>query len=247
MIDNHIHIGQYEEIYYEPLKILSIVKEKGITEAGYSSITSGKEDVNYNEIYSEIMVTISSFSSESFKPYLWFVPSYIDEGITTEKAFSDIPYKGIKLHPFANNWDFSNKKQEHCLHELFAFAQEKDIPVLIHTGPNIVDAPNRFELFFGKYPGTKIILAHCRPVDEAIVMLKNYPNVYGDTSFVPEEWIQLLIKNGLGSKLITGSDFPITHYFATHYENANNKYFTLEDQYDKDVDMMKKITEIKQK
>ena len=241
MQDNHIHFGEFEEIYYDPVEVLHIVEEKGVTEAAYSSTTSMRKEVKYREVYIEIKSAISAFSPELFKPYLWYVPSYIYEGLTVKKAFSDFPYKGIKLHPFANNWDFSEKEHEHGLHELFAFAQDSCLPVLIHTGPNIVDAPKRFELFFGKYPETKIILAHCRPVAEAIEILKKYSNVYGDTAFVPEEWIRLLIENGLGSKIITGSDFPITHYSATHYENVDAALFTLKDQYNADIDMIKKI------
>ena len=239
MTDNHIHIGQYEEIYYEPLEILTIVQNKGITEIVYSSTTSGKDGVKYNEVYSEIASVVSVFPHESYKPYLWFVPSYIDEGLTLEKAFSDLPYKGIKLHTFLNNWDFTEKKQERCLHEMFAFAQDKNIPVLIHTGPNGVDAPDRFEMFFAKYPKTKIILAHCRPIEEAVIMLKKYPNVYGDTAFVPEEWIRLLIMNNTENKIVTGSDFPITHYSKTHFFNDNGENITLEEQYQTDIDTMK--------
>ena len=215
------------------------MKDKGVTEAVYSSTTSAKEDVKYREVYSEIASALSAFPPELFKPYLWFVPSYINEGLTVQKAFADMPYKGIKLHPLANNWDFADKKHEQCLHETFAFAQEKGAPILIHSGPNGVDAPDRFALFFDTYPEAKVTLAHCRPIEEAIAVLKKYPNVHGDTSFVPEEWIHLLVENGLGSKIITGSDFPITHYWATHYQNKKN--ITLEEQYQEDIETMRKF------
>jgi predicted TIM-barrel fold metal-dependent hydrolase len=243
MTDNHIHFGQFEEAYYEPLEILRIVKDSGITGAAYSSTTNCREGVKYGEVYTEIAQAVSAFSPAIFMPYLWFVPSYLDEGITVEKAFSELPYKGIKIHPLANNWDSSDTRHERCLHELFAFAQDKHIPVLIHTGPNGVDAPGRFELFFGKYPEVKIILAHCRPVEEAVAMLKKYPNVYGDTAFVPEEWTRILFENDLGSKIITGSDFPITHYWAIHYPTNHchrdrNDAITLQNQYRGDVLIM---------
>lgn len=177
MTDNHIHIGQFEEVYYEPLEILRIVKDSGITSAAYSSTTSGEAGVKYSEIYTEIASTVSAFSPDVFMPYLWFVPSYLNEGLTVEKAFSELPYKGIKMHPLANTWDSLEKKHERCLHELFGFAQDRSIPVLIHTGPNGVDAPGRFESFFGQYPEAKIILAHCRPIEETVAMLKKYPHV----------------------------------------------------------------------
>jgi predicted TIM-barrel fold metal-dependent hydrolase/ribosomal protein L37AE/L43A len=240
MTDNHIHIGQFEEIYYDPLEILRIVKDAEVTEAAYSSTTSGKEGVKYSEVYSEIAKAVSMFSPEIFKPYLWFVPSYRAEGLTAEKAFSDAPYKGIKIHPFANDWDLSQNNIRSCLHGLFEFAQDKNLPVLIHTGPNGVDAPGRFEAFFGKYPKTTIILAHCRPIEEAIAMLKKYPNVRGDTAFVPIEWVQMLADNKLEDKIILGSDFPVTHYWTTHDQNTQIGSVTLEEQYREDIHTMRK-------
>jgi hypothetical protein len=109
MIDTHIHIGQFEEVYYKPLEILQIVADSGITEAVYSSTTSGKEGVKYKEIRTEIEKALSGFPCDTYKPYLWYIPPYIDEELHIEKIMSDLPYKGIKIHPLANNWDFSQK------------------------------------------------------------------------------------------------------------------------------------------
>ncbi|MDR2194714.1 MAG: amidohydrolase family protein [Treponema sp.] len=233
MIDYHVHIGQFEEVYYDPLEILQIVADSGVSGCAYSSTTSGKEGITYGEIRKEVELAVSKFSSDTFKPYLWYIPSYRNEGITIEKAMDDLPYKGIKIHPRANNWNRSIPESDSILHELFGFAGEHTIPILIHTGPNGVDAPATFEDFFAAYPNAKVILAHCRPIREAIKMLKKYDNVYGDTSFVPKEWMAQLIRSRVGNKIYTGSDFPITHYMETHYyfERKNNQNFSLHDQY----------------
>jgi hypothetical protein len=48
-IDKHLHIGQFYEAYYEPLEVLRIVTEAGITDTVYSSATIAKADLRYRE------------------------------------------------------------------------------------------------------------------------------------------------------------------------------------------------------
>jgi predicted TIM-barrel fold metal-dependent hydrolase len=234
--DTHIHIGQFENVFYNPLEVLQIVADSGITSGVYSSTTSGKEGVKYQEIRMEIELALYTFPSDIFKPYLWYIPSYMDEGITIAKAMEDLPYKGIKIHPVANDWNFKEQKNVYCLHELFAYAQDNSLPVLIHTGPNGVDAPGTFQSFFKQYKSVKFILAHCRPVDEAKIMIEKYPNVYGYTSFMDESGMRYVIKAGLADKLFTGSDFPITHYWKTYQQD--NNCISLYDQYQEDIKSM---------
>jgi predicted TIM-barrel fold metal-dependent hydrolase len=236
MFDHHIHIGQFEEMYYDPLEILQIVVDSGVSGCIYSSTTSGKDGVKYNEIRKEIELTLSRFPHETFKPYLWYVPSYKNEGITIEKAMNDLPYQGIKIHPVANDWDRTVPGNDRILHDLFEYADEYRIPILIHTGPNGVDAPNTFEDFFVKYSKVKYVIAHCRPIEDAIKILIKYDNVFGDTSFVPEEWMIKLVQSGLKDKIYTGSDFPITHYWETHL--SGNSDTSLINQYCDDIMQM---------
>jgi len=86
---------------------------------------------------------------------------------------NELDYGGFKLHPYGNKWDFENDgKHLEILHKVFDYADRRNFPILIHTGESGVDRPNRFERFFGEYKNAKIILAHSRPVNETIKMLK---------------------------------------------------------------------------
>ena len=67
-----------------------------------------------------------------------------------------------------------------------------------------------FSSFFPLYPKTRFLLAHYRPLPEAISLISGYSNVYGDTAFVSETDIQKIVEEGLSQKIILGSDFPIT-------------------------------------
>jgi len=236
LTDNHVHIGQWNDIYYCPLEILQIVAEQGIKSCVYSSTTSGVKNLKYSRIEKEISTAAKIFSPSKFKPYFWYIQPYIKSGITAKNAFENLPYKGIKLHPKLFRWNFHDKTHAKALHSLFSYAAENDIPVLIHTGPESFTKPEFFEPFFAEYSTVKFTLAHCRPVDETIAMFTLYKNVYGDTAFLPEEDLLKIIKAGFSKRIILGSDFPLTHCYAI---NPPRKW-TLQMQYARDVEMLKK-------
>lgn len=243
MTDNHVHIGQFHEVYYKPLDVLDIVTGAGVEHIVYSSTTSGKDGIYYKEIESEIMEAVSRYPPPGIVPFFWYIPSYIDEGISPEAAFQNLPYGGIKLHPRAHRWDLENNRHLDCLHSIFSFCRNHGFPILIHTGEDDFERPRFFEQFIAEYCDVHCILAHCRPVSETIEMFRTYKNVYGDTAFLSEDSLKTIIQTGFDSRLIPGSDFPITHYFRTKYpQKGENPVISLQAQYAKDI---QKFAEIK--
>ena len=233
MTDNHIHIGQFYNAYYEPCEILDIVAEAGVTDVVYTSTTSAKDGVHYAEVEREIAGAAALYDPERYKPFLWFIPPYIDQGLGIEEVFNSLPYAGIKLHPRAHRWDLSDRRHLYCLHSIFDFADENALPILIHTGEDDFERPGYFTDFFSRYSGVRCILAHCRPVPETIALFRSYPNVYGDTAFLSPEGAQEIIKAGFGNRLFPGSDFPITHYFADN--SGVTQAVHLREQYRNDI------------
>ncbi|MDR1583032.1 MAG: amidohydrolase family protein [Prevotellaceae bacterium] len=238
MTDSHIHIGQFKDVYYDPIEVTEIVMSAGMEGMSFSSTSSCKDNVLYSEIEKEITSFLSRipYSDEVIRPFFWYIPDYINQNITPENASSCIPYKGIKIHPFSQHWDFNVTQHMEILHSLFEYAARNNLPVLIHTGHSGVDSANRFECFIDEYRYTKFILAHCRPLDVTIEMLKKYNNVYCDTSFAPKSDIRQLTSSGFRDKIIFGSDFPVTHFFKTKYPNpCDNSSISLKEQYAEDI------------
>jgi predicted TIM-barrel fold metal-dependent hydrolase len=235
MEDSHIHIGQFEETYYNPVEVLQIVLDAGVEKCFYSSTSSCIRGIKYQQIEKEIEDTAKIFDPEIMQPLLWFTPDYMEQEITIAKAFSNLPYKGIKLHPRAHKWDLKDIRHIDCLHSLFGFANDNHLPVLIHTGEDDFEKPDFFESFFAEYEKANTILAHCRPIDKTLEMFKKYDHVKGDTAFVPQENIQSIIDRGYKDRLLTGTDFPITHYFATKYKNSSK---SPEEQYQEDINLL---------
>jgi hypothetical protein len=140
MTDNHIHIGQFEEVYYDPLEVVSIVMSSPYDLKGlaFSSTTSCEEDISYTQIGAEIQGLLSSmpYALENVRPFFWFIPDYVKQGVNIENASLLIPYRGIKIHPYAHSWDFGNQRQMSALHGLFDYTARHTLPVFVHTGHN---------------------------------------------------------------------------------------------------------------
>lgn len=230
IFDNHIHIGRFFDIYYDAKTVFKILKDAGVIGFMYSSTTSG-ETVDskdaalqlYQKIKEEIIdaqKTAASFNLNSF-PLYWIIPlvhRFLPE-LTLKKAMSEAPYKGFKLHPRANIWDISEPFTRDLAESAFIYADQKKLPILIHTGPDI-DRADLFEPFFRLCTNGKIILAHCRPLDTTLRLLAEYDNVFCDTAFVPPEIVKQINESGFKSKVLFGSDFPITDYFNNNRENT---------------------------
>jgi len=230
MLDTHIHIGQFEEEYYEFERVFEAIFASGkITQIRYSSTSSCIFDVKYAQVFKEIEASQREYADRA-TPLFWFVPDYINQGIKIEAAMSELNYGGFKLHPFGNNWNFENDtKQTDILHEIFDYADKRKLPIKIHTGESGIDSPNRFEQFFGEYSNAQIILAHCRPAAETVEMMKKHANVFGDTAFVSKERIDIVKNAGFGERVLFGTDFPITHYFYGREKGNSLKQQYLED------------------
>lgn len=234
MTDFHIHIGQFNEVYYDALEVFGVIEKRGkqfgINEICYSSTSSCRDDAELPLVEEEIAYA-QSFSSDTLlvKPYLWFIPKYADQKISVSTAMQAFDYMGIKLHPIAQNWDFTNSCHAKSLHEIFRYADENQKIVLIHCGTQECDLPNRFEKFFAEYTNAKIIIAHSNPINETAEMVNKYKNVFCDVAATEFNSIRMLRQKLFDkSKILFGSDFPITNYFNTRLFDKNR---TLSEEY----------------
>ena len=199
MTDYHIHIGQFNEKYYDALQIFETIeklsKKTRITTVYFSSTSSCREDVKLSGIEEEINYA-QCFNSKKIitKPYLWFVPKYAEQNISVESATKAFDYCGIKIHPAGQNWDENNTIHLKSLHQIFRWADDNKKYILIHCGKQNCDLPTRFEKFFVEYTNAKIILAHSNPVFETAQMVNKYNNVFCDTACIKKESFEQLKK-----------------------------------------------------
>ena len=240
MTDHHIHIGQFNETYYDALEVFEAIEEAGakfgISEARFSSTSSCRDDVERLKLEEEVSYALSYSGKLTVRPYLWFVPSYAEEGISVFSATKSFDYCGIKLHPAGQKWDLKNPCHKKCLEEIFEWSALSKKSVLIHSGTLPEDFPTRFSPFAIEKPESTLILAHSNPVKETSQLVNKYGNIFCDTACIEKKDFQKLrVLVNDKSKILFGSDFPVTQYFNQHLFNKN---FSLKEEYEHDCETL---------
>lgn len=212
----------------------STTSERYCTEspAVIESISSGKKNANgkhadiqfptaielYEIVREEIKVALKTAEKINLNAHAlyWVVPEIHKSSlanITIEKAMSELPYEGFKIHPRGNIWNLDDEKTVALANEVFTYAEKHNLMILIHCGPDEFELPNKFEQFIARYPKVLTQLAHTRPLDMTLEMLKKYPNTICDTAFTPKDVQEKVKKSGFAERIRHGTDFPIPHYY----------------------------------
>lgn len=84
---------------------------------------------------------------------------------------------------------------------------------MIHTGEDVVANAITFENYYAEYPQLQFILAHGKPFQQALNMLKKYNNITIDSAFMNATDVNRFCKAGFPDKIIFGSDAPINKLF----------------------------------
>lgn len=224
-VDLHVHFGQYYNVYYEPSIVIKCLFNNGIKEVWASSTTScinweTEEEKRWlvhkiDKEITEAVLTANKYKMK-FTPLYWVIPKRYIDGESVASIIRDSPYKGFKIHPRCGEWSKNIPLIHNLFEEVCICARKHSMPILIHTGIDAVDAPNRFEEFFSKYNDVKFVLAHCKDTDKIIDMFGKYSNVYGDTAFCPDESYKKIREYGFRDRMQIGTDFPITHWVEKH-------------------------------
>ncbi len=235
MTDYHVHIGQYFEIYHQAQDVFAALKAAGFSEAWFSSTSSeiycktspdvlcGKcsvpqEDLPsakglYDFLHDEMKCALQTAAEVEIKAHAlcWIVPELYWENpdFYIEDAFSKVDYEGFKIHPWAQNWNLSDKKIYNLADRVFSYAENHGLKILIHTGESENDLPNLFEDFFARYPKAKVQLAHAKHLELTLKMLKKYPNLTCDSAFAPKENLEKIQQAGFANRILFGSDYPM--------------------------------------
>lgn len=71
MTDEHIHIGQFEDVYYNPIEIIDVVMSAGIDGISFSSLSSCINNILYSDVEKEILSFLSRipYSDEIILPF----------------------------------------------------------------------------------------------------------------------------------------------------------------------------------
>ncbi|MCS7466553.1 amidohydrolase family protein [Stieleria sp. ICT_E10.1] len=129
--------------------------------------------------------------------------------------------RGVKLLPMYAGFGVDDDRLE----PLWKYAEEKQLPVLLHTGTTFVrQAPLKYTLprlidpVATRHPEIRFVLAHLsHPYEgECVATIRKHPNVFADISALHyRPWqlynsLMLVQEYGVWNKLLFGSDYPFT-------------------------------------
>lgn len=210
IIDSHAHVGWFIDGYHSPNEVWRNFRKTGLSKACLSSTSTCAE--LYHNIKTEFCQFISMAGSENVRPILWVTPKMLLKRWPLKYLMkSKIEWYGIKLHfvahPQLAESKFWNTSYIQIAKEL------GNVPVLFHTGKWDTCHAAAFQNVIADNPDLTFVLAHGRPIDETIMLMKQYPNVWTDTAFMPIKDIRLLKEEGLTGRTMFGSDAPINRIY----------------------------------
>ena len=217
LIDSHIHVGQFYDMFFSPAELKNFLDSVGVESfaASSTSICEGK----YNNVLAEIK-GLRKLCCNRFFPVLWILPQMLNDGGLELFLNSGIQWRCLKIHPQLHPEAWLPDIKE--LGKVLSLANDLEVPFLIHTGEKEGCYPSLYEKAFSEHPNVTFILAHGRPIEETIEMMKEYPNVWCDTAFMPTENILKLCNEDFLNRVLWGSDYPIPRYY---YPNIDMKEY----------------------
>ena len=177
-------------------------------------------------ISNEEVKTIVDLAPDRFIGFASVDPHRDDAVEILDHAFKNLGLKGLKLNPSKQKFYPNDEKLKHIYEKCIEYNR----PIMFHSGmswePNTpvkYSHPLNFEEVAINYPELRMCLAHFGwpYVDDTVMLLLKYPNIYTDTSILPMDspkdfYEQVFTKtmatswidSNLNNKVMFGSNGP---------------------------------------
>lgn len=217
MFDAHVHMGYFprccrEELcYYSPRRIFGALTRAGVDEFIVSS-TNAIWDVKGTSMHAEAreMKRVAGHRAHIF---FWVSMRYLEH----DPDLSSLPvglYEGVKIHGGESDW----LRRPECLLRILALANERGLPVQIHTGSNdngVSNTIGEYLPYCRRFPDLHIDFAHGIPHSSVAAVLSELPHAYVDTAFVPSKTVFEWLEAGVDERRIMfGSDIPAPQRYS---------------------------------
>lgn len=218
LIDTHIHVGQFNDLYFAPSAIHELMEQLDVDYYAVSSTSQCEE--NYPKVISE-MKELIRLDGKKVLSTMWITPEALQGNIAWYLE-SNFKWRMLKIHPFLNQTEWN--PQGDLFNEVLDISRELRLPILIHTGNEDCCRANLFEQAIKNNPDIIFILAHGRPIESTLRIAASYDNVYVDSAFMPIKDMKGICDAGLSHKLLWGTDMCIPKHF---YPNEDMKDYYL--------------------
>ena len=208
LIDAHVHLGQFYGQYTSPVELKNFLDSVGVERFAASSTTICEG--NYKKVIAEI-IELVKICGKRFLPVLWIVPPMLKDGGLFRMMDSGIRWRCLKIHPQLHPMAWLNDSHE--MKWVVSMASVLQMPLLIHTGEMKGCYPELYEKTIADFSNVIFILAHGRPINDTIELMKKHSNVWVDTAFMPIDHIHRLCDEKLSERVLWGTDYPIPKYY----------------------------------
>ncbi|GHS99118.1 hypothetical protein AGMMS50276_22160 [Synergistales bacterium] len=125
------------------------------------------------------------------------------------RCVKELGFVAIKMHP---SQEATNPLSKHAV-KVFEAAKMLNVPLIVHTGPGVpYSLPCLLIPRVKEYSTLRIVLAHAGAflfTDEAIIMAKNFDNVYLEPSWCGAPQLRQMVDVVGIERLMFGSDGPL--------------------------------------
>ena len=126
--------------------------------------------------------------------------------------------RGIKLHLSSDDFRLEDPR----LDRVFAVADERRLPVIVHAGPEVDTTAQAAFARCGTSPGAHLVLAHCAVSDVARLTdrIPDVPNLYVDTSWWAPGHLIAALRFLPPARVLNASDLPYCTPLSATLKNA---------------------------
>lgn len=220
IIDTHAHIGKVLHFDMTTEQILYSMDRYGIDFTLFSNIEAVENDPEGNPVppayqkpQNEVLrasITEARKTPQKLGVLAWMKCRQEQPDAEFERMIAenrDVVY-GIKLHPFHSRTAPDSERLE----PVYELARRYDLPVVSHTGG--CEEARSIHLYNAAkaHPDLDFVMVHMdlgTDNREAIRLLGQLPNLYGDTTWVPVASTLEAIRRWGSEKLLFGTDNPI--------------------------------------
>ena len=127
------------------------------------------------------------------------------------RAIDKLNFVAIKLYPPYTPWALNEAQWD----PIYAFADERGLAILFHTGPEVQSLPRFIADVAPRFPNANFVAGHAgnTPIEraQAIAAAQAYSNVYLETcsTFRTPGVIEQLVNEAGADRILFGSDLPL--------------------------------------
>lgn len=204
--DAHVHVGQFRDLYSSSEDVFAFLDAFGVSRMAVSSIGTCEGDP---EIPIREVGRIVELGKERITPVLWINPEWVESDALPRLLNCGIAWKCIKVHGYFCRWEDCPE----LLQRTIDLSKKMNVPFLFHTGGRPESDAGGYLDVIRRNQDVRFILAHSRPVDQTINVMKACPNAWADTAFTPVEDVAEMIKCEFADRILWGTDYPLHNVF----------------------------------